>query len=147
MLLLPTAYCLLPTIILETKFAPVGFGLWCLFCQNREEKIASGWKGHTFHVDDRCRCCGLLPVLPVAVRWALPDRAPSDANLREAGLYDMAAKGTGVSFIMRPCREHVDGHGASNQLVGIVTPRVAGVFVMMGRIVKGNPVLCVARSG
>ena len=52
------------------------------------------------------------------------------------------AKGTGVSFIMRPCREHVDGHGASNQLAGIVTPQVAGTFVMMGWIVKGNPVFC-----
>jgi hypothetical protein len=105
-------------IILGKPSLHHGFGRWCLFCQNREEKIASGWKVppsgrqkvedfldnapgaiRAFHVDDRCWCCGLLPVLPVAVRWALPDRAPLDANLREAGLNGPPAKDTGVSFI------------------------------------------------
>jgi hypothetical protein len=96
----------------ENQVCTSGVLPWCLFCQNREEKIASGWRVppsgrqkvedfldnvpgviRAFHVDDRCWCCGLLPVLPVAVRWALPDRAPLDANLREAGLYDMAREG------------------------------------------------------
>jgi hypothetical protein len=143
----------------KTKFAPRAFCLGCLFCQNREEKIASGWRVppsgrqkvedflddvpgaiRAFHVDDRCWCCGLLPALPVAVRWALPDRASSDVISEKLVFMTWPRGIPAYPSLCGPCREHVDGHGASNQLVEIVTPRVAGAFVMMDRIVKGNPV-------